>query len=163
MDTLWSPWRMKYMMNQDRPHECIFCKAAAEEDSVENLVVLRRETAFVILNRYPYTTGHIMIVPFRHVDTIEELDSRSRAELMDLMAEMMILLRELYHPQAFNIGANIGAAAGAGIAQHVHLHVVPRWSGDTNFMSTIGETRVLPEELPDTFRRIRERLGSQAK
>ncbi len=158
MDTIWSPWRMRYMMNPNRPQECIFCKAVREEDGPENLIVLRREKVFVILNRYPYTTGHIMVVPYAHVDTIEALDSGARAEIMDLMAEMMILLRELYRPQAFNIGANIGSAAGAGIAGHVHLHVVPRWSGDTNFMSTIGETRVLPEELPDTFRRIREKL-----
>lgn len=158
MDTLWSPWRMKYMMSQERSEECIFCKAAADEDGVENLVVLRRKAAFVILNRYPYTTGHIMVVPYVHVDSIEALDSAARGEMMDLMAEMMILLRELYHPQAFNIGANIGMAAGAGIAGHVHLHVVPRWAGDTNFMSTIGETRVLPEELIDTFQRLRERL-----
>lgn len=149
---------MRYMMNPNRPQECIFCKAVREEDGPENLIVLRREKVFVILNRYPYTTGHIMVVPYAHVDTIEALDSGARAEIMDLMAEMMILLRELYRPQAFNIGANIGSAAGAGIAGHVHLHVVPRWSGDTNFMSTIGETRVLPEELPDTFRRIREKL-----
>lgn len=150
---------MKYIMNQERQEECIFCKAIREEDSAENLVVLRREKAFVILNRYPYTSGHIMVVPYEHVDTIEVLDSATRVELMDLMAEMMVLLRDLYHPQAFNIGANIGSAAGAGIAGHVHLHVVPRWSGDTNFMSTIGETRVLPEELQDTFRRIREKIA----
>jgi ATP adenylyltransferase len=149
---------MKYMMRQERSEECIFCKAAVEEATVENLVVLRRKSAFVILNRFPYTTGHIMIVPYVHVDTIEALDSATRGEMMDLMAEMMILLRELYHPQAFNIGANIGMEAGAGIAGHVHLHVVPRWAGDTNFMSTIGETRVLPEELVDTFQRIHDRL-----
>jgi len=155
MDTLWSPWRMRYMMNHERTDACIFCKAIAEEDGQENLIVLRREKAFVILNRYPYTTGHVMVVPFAHVDTLEALDASTRGELMDLMTEMMILLRELYNPQAFNIGANIGAAAGAGIAGHVHLHVVPRWEGDTNFMSTIGETRVLPEDLDETFRRIR--------
>jgi ATP adenylyltransferase len=149
---------MKYMMRQERSEECIFCKAATEDAGVENLVVLRRKSAFVILNRFPYTTGHIMIVPYVHVDTIEKLDSATRGELMDVMAEMMILLRELYHPQAFNIGANIGMEAGAGIAGHVHLHVVPRWAGDTNFMSTIGETRVLPEELVDTFQRIHDRL-----
>ncbi len=159
MDTLWSPWRMKYIMNQERPEECIFCKAIREEDGIENLIVFRKEKAFVILNRYPYTTGHIMVVPYQHVDTIEVLDSTTRIELMDLMAEMMVLLRDIYHPEAFNIGANIGSAAGAGIAGHVHLHVVPRWAGDTNFMSTIGETRVLPEELQDTFRRIREKTS----
>jgi ATP adenylyltransferase len=146
------------MMNHVHSDACIFCKAIAEEDGPQNLIVLRREQAFVILNRYPYTTGHLMIVPFAHVDTIEVLDARARGELMDLMTEMMILLRELYNPQAFNIGANIGSAAGAGIVGHVHLHVVPRWAGDTNFMSTIGETRVLPEDLDETFRRIREKL-----
>jgi|UniRef100_A0A7C4KHA5 ATP adenylyltransferase len=159
METLWSPWRMKYMMNQDPPQDCIFCKALREEDGPENLIVLRRNHAFVILNRYPYTTGHIMVVPYAHVDSIEALTPEARAELMDLMAEMMVLLRDLYQPQAFNIGANIGKAAGAGVAGHVHMHVVPRWSGDTNFMSTIGETRVLPEDLEVTYRRIRERLG----
>ena len=158
MDTLWSPWRMRYMMNHERSDACIFCKAIAEEDGLQNLIVLRREKAFVILNRYPYTTGHVMVVPFVHVDTIEALDAGARSELMDLMTEMMILLRELYSPQAFNIGANIGMEAGAGIAGHVHLHVVPRWAGDTNFMSTIGETRVLPEELVDTFQRIIDHL-----
>ncbi len=158
MDTLWSPWRMRYMMNHERSDICIFCKAIAEEDGLQNLIVLRREKAFVILNRYPYTTGHVMIVPYEHVDTIEALDAGARGELMDLMTEMMILLRELYSPQAFNIGANIGTAAGAGIASHVHLHVVPRWAGDTNFMSTIGETRVLPEDLDETYRRIREKV-----
>jgi ATP adenylyltransferase len=146
-------------MNTDRTSECIFCKAIREEDGPENLIVLRREKAFVILNRFPYTTAHMMVVPYAHVDSIEALDSATRSELMDLMVEMMILLRELYKPQAFNLGANIGAAAGAGIAAHVHLHVVPRWTGDTNFMSTIGETRVLPEELADTYQRIREKLA----
>jgi len=146
-------------MNHERSDECVFCKAIAEEDSPQNLIVLRREKAFVILNRYPYTSGHVMVVPYAHVDTLEALDSGTRAELMDLMTEMMILLREIYTPQAFNIGANIGAAAGAGIAGHVHLHVVPRWEGDTNFMSTIGETRVLPEELEDTYRRLREKIA----
>jgi ATP adenylyltransferase len=148
------------MMNPERTDVCIFCKAIAEEDGLQNLIVLRREKAFVILNRYPYTTGHLMVVPFAHVDTIEVLDARARGELMDLMTEMMILLRELYNPQAFNIGVNIGSAAGAGIANHVHLHVVPRWAGDTNFMSTIGETRVLPEDLDETYRRIREKVKS---
>lgn len=146
-------------MNHERSDECVFCKAIAEEDGPQNLIVLRREKAFVILNRYPYTSGHVMVVPYAHVDTLEALDSGTRGELMDLMTEMMILLREIYTPQAFNIGANIGAAAGAGIAGHVHLHVVPRWEGDTNFMSTIGETRVLPEELEDTYRRIREKIA----
>jgi ATP adenylyltransferase len=146
------------MMDPERPNECIFCKAIAEEDGPHNLIVLRHEKAFVILNRYPYTTGHIMVVPYAHVDTVDALDAGTRHELMDLMSEMMVVLRELYTPEAFNIGANIGAAAGAGVASHVHMHVVPRWTGDTNFMSTIGEVRVLAEELEQTYQRIREKI-----
>jgi ATP adenylyltransferase len=150
---------MKYMMNQEKSDECIFCRALKQTDGPENLIVMRGKKAFVILNRFPYTTGHVMIVPYAHTDTIEGLEVEARAEIMERMTDMMILLRELYNPQAFNIGANIGSAAGAGIAGHVHLHVVPRWAGDTNFMSTIGETRVLPEELDETLRRIMERVA----
>jgi ATP adenylyltransferase len=159
MDTLWSPWRMKYMMNSEKVDiSCIFCHALAQADGPENQIVMRGKSAFVILNRYPYTTGHIMIVPYAHTDTIEKLDSETRTEIMELISEMVACLRELYNPQAFNIGANIGSAAGAGVADHIHFHVVPRWAGDTNFMSTIGETRVLPEELIDTYWRVRKKL-----
>lgn len=163
MQTLWSPWRMRYMMENNKTNACIFCEALRQEDGPENLVVWRGEHAFVILNRYPYATGHVMVVPNQHVDTLEKLDAPTRAELMELLAEMMILLREEYRPEAFNLGANIGAAAGAGIADHMHLHVVPRWQGDTNFMTAIGETRVIPEDLSDTYRRIRARVTARLR
>ncbi|WP_298002633.1 HIT domain-containing protein [Anaerolinea thermophila] len=163
MQTLWSPWRMRYMMDNNKTETCIFCDALRQPDGVENLIVWRGEKSFVILNRYPYTTGHVMVVPVAHVDSLEKLDSATRSEMMELMTEMMILLRDEYHPEAFNLGANIGAAAGAGIAEHVHLHIVPRWQGDTNFMSTIGETRVIPEDLTETYRRIRVRVDERLR
>jgi ATP adenylyltransferase len=149
---------MKYMMDHEKSAECVFCRAVRQVDGTDNLVVLRGETAFVILNRYPYTSGHVMIVPFEHEPSFENLNASTRAEIMELMNAMMINLRAIYAPPAFNVGANIGEAAGAGIAAHVHLHVVPRWAGDNNFMATIGETRVLPEALPDSYRRIRRQL-----
>jgi ATP adenylyltransferase len=150
---------MKYIQGQEPPDGCVFCLAAAQEANAENLVIKRSKNAFVILNRYPYTSGHLMVVPYLHVSTIEDLDPETRQEMIELVNQSMIVLRGVYQPEAFNLGANIGAAAGAGIAEHVHMHVVPRWSGDTNFMTAVGETRVLPEALSDTYRRIREQWG----
>ena len=135
---------------------CIFCSAQEKEDSAENLIALRAERAYVILNRYPYTSGHLMVVPFDHQPNLEELDPETRAEMMELTTRCMTALRTIYHPQAFNMGANIGEAAGAGVKSHVHIHIVPRWAGDTNFMSTLGETRVLPEALEVTYQRVRQ-------
>jgi ATP adenylyltransferase len=157
MNYLWSPWRMKYIENHGKPVDCIFCEALKMEDSPNNLIVYRGSLAFVILNRYPYTNGHLMVVPNLHQPSIEDLDAATRAEMMELVNQSMQILRAEYHPEAFNLGANVGAAAGAGVAEHVHIHVVPRWMGDTNFISTIGETRVLPEELDGTFQRLTER------
>ncbi len=150
---------MKYIQGQEPPDGCIFCLAAAQEANVENLVIKRQKNAFVILNRYPYTSGHLMVVPYLHVSTIEDLDPETRREMIELVNQSMIVLRGVYQPEAFNLGANIGAAAGAGIAEHVHMHVVPRWNGDTNFMTAVGETRVLPEALSATYQRICEQWG----
>lgn len=155
MNHLWSPWRMEYIENHNKEEGCIFCIAQAQKDSAENLIAHRGERAYVILNRYPYTSGHLMVVPFEHKATLEELDPPTRAEMMELVTLCMIVLRNTYNPQAFNIGGNIGEAAGAGVKEHVHLHVVPRWSGDTNFISILGESRVLPELLADTYQRIK--------
>ena len=121
---------------------------------MENLVVFRGHNAFVILNRYPYTSGHLMVVANIHLPSLEDLDAETRTEMIELATNGIQVLRKVYKPEAFNFGANIGKAAGAGIAGHVHLHVVPRWGGDTNFMSTLAETRILPEELNDTYRRV---------
>jgi len=155
MDYLWSPWRMDYIENHGRTDECVFCAVQRMEDGPENLIVARGERAFVMLNRYPYTSGHLMVIPYRHEADLTALEAATRAEIMELTSRAIRVLREVYHPQAFNVGMNLGAAAGAGIAAHLHMHIVPRWTGDTNFMSTIAQTRVLPEALEDTYRRVK--------
>jgi len=161
MDHLWSPWRMEYIQKNekdpDRPQgACIFCEAAAGSDDAQSLVLYRGQTSYLILNRYPYTSGHVMIVPYDHQPSIEQLDASTRGEIMDLTAQAIQALRQVYRPEGFNLGANIGSAAGAGVAEHIHFHVVPRWPGDTNFMSAVGGTRVLPETLEDTYQRLLE-------
>jgi ATP adenylyltransferase len=156
MKHIWSPWRMTYIENHGKEDGCVFCKAAAREDSADNLIIQRGELAFVILNRYPYTSGHVMVVPFVHKRNLEELDPLTRAEIMEWTARSTTVLRKIYNTTAFNIGVNIGEAAGAGVKEHVHTHVVPRWNGDTNFMSTLAETRVLPEALEDTWKKIKD-------
>ena len=145
---------MEYIENHGKEEGCVFCKALALQDSPENLIVHRGHQAFVILNRYPYTSGHVMIVPVRHEPGLEQLTAGERAEMMELTSRATGVLRRVYQTPAFNIGMNIGAAAGAGIKEHVHVHVVPRWVGDTNFMSALASTRVLPESLADTWQRI---------
>jgi len=129
--------------------------AQAMPDSADNLIAHRGERAYVILNRYPYTSGHIMVNPYEHVAAIEELDPGTRSEMMELTSRCTTVLNNIYKPQGFNVGINMGEAAGAGVLGHVHIHIVPRWSGDTNFMSTLGQTRVLPEALVDTYERIK--------
>jgi ATP adenylyltransferase len=146
---------MKYIENS-KVEGCIFCMAQEVEDGAENLIAYRGENSYVILNRYPYTSGHLMVVPYDHKPNLEELHPETRAEMMELTARCMTVLRKIYNPPAFNMGANIGEAAGAGVKAHVHIHIVPRWAGDTNFMSTVGEVRVLPELLEDTYRKIRK-------
>jgi ATP adenylyltransferase len=145
---------MEYIESNNKEDGCVFCNAQAKTDSAENLIAFRGERAFVILNRYPYASGHLMVVPFDHKPNLEELDPATRAEMMELTARCMTILRKVYNPQAFNMGANIGEAAGAGVKSHVHMHIVPRWTGDTNFMSILGETRVLPEALETTYQRV---------
>lgn len=156
MNYLWSPWRMEYILNPKSDEGCIFCSALKQADGPENLVVYRGPKAFVMLNRFPYTSGHLMIVPYEHAPSLELLDGDSRAEIMELSTRAIQVLQVLYAPQGFNLGMNIGNAAGAGVTEHVHLHVVPRWAGDTNFMSSISQTRVLPELLEETYRRVKE-------
>lgn len=156
MKHLWSPWRMNYIEGNKKEEGCVFCNAQSKPDSAENLIAFRGKSAYVILNRYPYTSGHLMVIPFKHVGTIEELDSETRAEMMELTSRCTTELRQIYKPHGFNVGINMGEAAGAGVLGHVHIHIVPRWAGDTNFMSSVGETRVLPESLEQTYQRVRE-------
>ncbi len=154
MKRLWAPWRMKYVQSNDHDVNCVFCTALVQSNDAENLIIFRGRKAFVILNRFPYTSGHLMVVSNLHRPSLEDLDVLTRSEMMELSTTGLVVLRKVYQPAAFNFGANIGEAAGAGIAGHVHLHVVPRWSGDTNFMSALADTRVLPEELDESYRRI---------
>lgn len=163
MKRIWAPWRMDYIKNSEPEPGCIFCKRLEMEDSAENLILHRGEKAFAILNRYPYTNGHMMVVPYQHTASIEDLDAATQAELMKLTAEAVRVLRTVYAAEAFNVGMNIGAAAGAGIADHVHVHIVPRWDGDTNFMSTTAHTRVLPEALEVTYARLRDAWKAQSQ
>ena len=156
MEHLWSPWRMKYIENHGKEEGCVFCNEQAKEDSAANLIAFRGERAYIILNRYPYTSGHVMVVPFAHESTLEDLDASTRTEMMELTTRCIASLRKIYRAPAFNMGANIGEAAGAGVIGHVHIHIVPRWMGDTNFMSALGGTRVLPEALEDTYKKIRD-------
>jgi ATP adenylyltransferase len=148
---------MTYIENPNRKElECAFCAALERPDCAENLVLSRGRKAFVILNMYPYTSGHLMVVPVEHQPSLEQLSPEVRAEMMELVTKCIEVLKEEYKPQGFNVGINIGTAAGAGIAEHVHIHIVPRWSGDTNFMSSLGQTRVLPERLEDTYKRLQD-------
>jgi len=156
MENLWSPWRMKYVTDTENPDGCVFCTAPAQADDAAHLIVHRGKDCFTILNRYPYTSGHLMVVPFAHVSSIELLTPGVRAELFEMVNHAIGVLRGVYHPDGFNVGINMGEAAGAGIAEHAHVHIVPRWAGDTSFMSTVGETRVIPEELGVTWQRIRD-------
>ena len=156
MRHLWASWRMKYIQHGSKASGCVFCNALAEHDSAENLIVMRGKYAFVILNKYPYTSGHVLITSIDHKTSLVDLTSRTRAEMMELVTQFMSILNAIYNPEGFNVGINIGKAAGAGVLGHIHIHLVPRWNGDTNFMSTVGETRVLPETLAETYRHIRE-------
>jgi ATP adenylyltransferase len=155
MDRLWSPWRYRYVQSASPEDECIFCAKLRENRDAENFILLRAERNFVMLNLYPYTNGHLMIAPYEHVATLEDAAQETLAEMMRLTTEAERHLRVLYKPDGINLGMNIGAAAGAGVAGHIHMHVLPRWVADANFMTTVGETRVLPEELPVTYERLR--------
>ncbi len=160
MDYLWTPWRYSYIASGVKDEPCIFCAAAEGRDDAQSLVVLRGKKNFVILNRYPYTSGHVMVAPYGHWATLAESDPEALAEMMTLARRIEQALENLYHPNGYNVGMNIGRAAGAGIAGHLHLHVLPRWIGDTNFMTAIGETRVQPEELATTYQRLRGALSA---
>lgn len=155
MDHLWSPWRMSYITSKENEPGCVFCNALAANDDPKYLILFRGKNAFVMLNRYPYTSGHLLVLPFKHVDTYEKLEEATRAEIMELITRATGVIRKVYQPHGFNIGANIGEAAGAGIAPHVHFHIVPRWRGDNNFMSVTGDTRVIPEDLDETYKRLK--------
>ena len=159
MDYLWTPWRYAYVTGADQATSCIFCNAPKESDERAH-IVLRATNCYVILNTYPYTNGHVMIVPYTHLDELQKLPPETAQEMMSLSQRMEGVLRRLYRPDGINLGMNLGKAAGAGVAGHIHMHILPRWIADANFISVIGETRVLPEALEVTWERIREALQS---
>lgn len=160
MKRLWAPWRMAWIGAAKAPRAgCIFCDAWASDDDRGQLVLTRSTHAFLILNAYPYASGHLMIALKRHVGAITEPQVEELADAMAMVQRAVTLLGAEYRPDGYNIGLNQGAIAGAGIADHLHIHVVPRWSGDANFIATIGEVRVLPESLDRTWERLRSRLG----
>jgi ATP adenylyltransferase len=162
MKRLWSPWRLEYL-TAPKTEECIFCQAAAGDDDRANLVLLRGERIFLILNRYPYTNGHFMAVPYAHLPSLEDLDVPTLTEMMQLLNRGLAALRSAMGCEGFNVGANLGPAAGAGIADHVHMHAVPRWIGDTNFMPVVGRTRVIPQTWLQTYDQLRAALETQDK
>ena len=158
MDYLWTPWRYRYVAGASKSEGCIFCDAGRSTEDEQTLVVLRGRKNFVILNRYPYTSGHVMVAPYEHVADFSAVEGETLAEMMRMAQRVQAALAETYHPEGYNLGMNLGRAAGAGIPVHLHLHVLPRWAGDTNFMTVVGETRIEPECLSTTFTRLREAL-----
>ncbi|MEM2095121.1 MAG: HIT domain-containing protein [Candidatus Caldarchaeum sp.] len=156
MDRLWAPWRMNYIKTAKETAECIFCEAAKTSDDASKYVVHRGEKSLIIMNLYPYNNGHLMVSPYRHIPSILEMDDNEMLDVMRLLKMAVVLVRKALNPEAFNIGVNIGKYAGAGIEDHIHFHVVPRWRGDTNFMTTLSNTRVLPETVDQTYKRLLE-------
>jgi ATP adenylyltransferase len=159
MDYLWTPWRYAYVSGAEPATACIFCELPKKTDQ-EARIVHRGTHCYVVLNTYPYTNGHVMVVPYAHLDELQKLPVEAAQEMMALTQRMEGVLRSLYHPDGLNLGMNIGKAAGAGVAGHIHMHVLPRWIADANFASVIGETRVLPESLEVTWTRIRGAFGN---
>ena len=155
MDYLWTPWRYAYVSTASKVEGCVFCELPKRSDE-EAGIVHRGAHCFIILNSFPYTSGHVMIVPYEHLDQLQKLPVATADEMMTLAQKMEGVLRDTYKPDGINLGMNIGAAAGAGVAGHVHLHMLPRWVADANFMSVVGETRVLPEDLKTTWARLKE-------
>ena len=160
MDYIWTPWRYAYVTGAEKTTGCIFRDAPQAGDDEKVRIVHRGRHCYVILNTYPYTPGHIMIVPYDHLDELHKLSAEATHELVDLSQRMELILRDLYHPDGLNLGMNIGKAAGAGVAGHIHMHVLPRWVADSNFVSVVGETRVLPETLEITWKKIKGALGA---
>jgi ATP adenylyltransferase len=161
MDYLWTPWRYQYVTTAGNAGDCVFCGAAKADNDKTWLVAHRGAHNLIILNRFPYTSGHVMVVPYLHVPSLEDLPDETMVEMIRLARQCVTHLSAIYQPDGLNLGMNLGKSAGAGIAGHVHLHVLPRWTGDTNFMTVVGETRVVPEDLEATWQKLRTRFASQ--
>src|SRR5574337_747336 len=154
MESLWAPWRMAYVENAWPSSNCIFCETPSTQQDEKNFILYRGKSVFIMLNLYPYNPGHVMIAPYRHLDYLNKLTAEEQLELIQEAARITLLLRQTMHPDGFNFGMNQGKAAGAGVEDHLHLHIVPRWNGDTNFMPIVAATKVIPEELTATNRKL---------
>ncbi|MBX9693940.1 MAG: HIT domain-containing protein [Cyanobacteria bacterium] len=154
MEYLWTPWRFSYVTGLDRPTGCVFCMLIKEDSDEKNLIVHRAEHNFVIMNLFPYSNGHVMVLPYAHLASLTDLDEATTTEMMELCKRIQRVLEVEYKPNGFNVGFNLGKCAGAGIAEHLHMHIVPRWIGDANFVSVIGETRMMPEDLLSSYNKI---------
>ena len=159
-DLLWAPWRLQYIEKDTSNGGCIFVDLPASSEDRANLILFRGEHCFVIMNAFPYTNGHLMVAPYKHTAEIADLDDQALLEINQMLGHCVRWIRAAYNPDGFNIGINLGRAAGAGIPTHIHWHIVPRWSGDTNFMTTVGQVRVLPQSLEDSYDRLKEIIES---
>jgi len=162
MDYLWTPWRYAYITAAKEAQGCVFCHIRDAGEDRKAWIVYRGRYCYVSLNAFPYTSGHVLIIPYEHLDELQKLSRDSAQEMMNLSQRTETILRSLYHPDGINLGMNIGSAAGAGVAGHIHMHVLPRWIADGNFMTVVGETRVLPESLDVTWERMSKAFQSQA-
>jgi len=160
MEKLWAPWRIEYILSK-KEKDCIFCSKPAEQDDKKNLILLRGEFSFVIMNYYPYNNGHLMVVPYRHVAELPDLSKHENSEIMKFLTVCTKALQQSMFPHGFNIGMNMGEVAGAGIKDHLHFHIVPRWNGDTNFMPITGHTKVVSEALEETWKKLKPLFQSQ--
>jgi len=163
LDILWAPWRMKYIMAGGQPSGCIFCLGNSAASDRENHVLCRYESCFAMLNRFPYNNGHILIAPYEHIPDLEGLSDEQLLDIMRLLRDCKRALAGTMSPEGFNVGLNLGSAAGAGVEEHVHLHIVPRWRGDTNFMTVTGRTKVIPQSLDDAYEVLHEALSRKQR
>jgi ATP adenylyltransferase len=163
MDYLWTPWRYAYITEAKADPRCVFCDKQKEKDDRTSWLVYRGKHCYVCLNAFPYTSGHVMVIPYEHLDELQKLPEAAAQEMMALCQRTETALHHLYRPDGINLGMNLGAAAGAGVAGHIHMHVLPRWVADANFMTVVGETRILPETLETTWQRMRQEFGPGAK
>jgi ATP adenylyltransferase len=162
MEYLWTPWRSTYIKAEKSGGGCVFCDAAASDRDEDNLIVFRGQHCFIILNRYPYTNGHLMIAPYAHVSNLTDTSEQVLIEMARLARRSEDVLTQAYSPDGINLGMNLGKAAGAGIAEHIHLHMLPRWSGDANFMTSVANTRIIPESLDETYFKVRQAFDEQS-
>jgi len=157
MERIWAPWRIQYIQ-MEKPEGCILCEKPGQNNDAQNYILHRGDKNFIILNSYPYNPGHLMVAPYRHVASLEKLTDEERQEHFEIVSRSVRVLRQVFNPGGFNIGINLGKAAGAGIEDHFHTHIVPRWQGDTNFMPVLSDVRVLPEALADTYQKLKGKL-----